>query len=63
MNEEIRFKHSVMDYDNEIKYCKKILASGITGEAQKYAEDCLKAAETQKKKLLQNKDKLLGNSH
>ena len=63
MNEEIRFKHAIMDYDNEIKYCKQILASGIIGEARKYAEDRLKEAKRQKKKLLQNKDKLLGNTH
>ena len=63
MNEEIRFTHAIMDYDNEIRYCKMILASGVTVETRKYAEDRLKEAERQKKKLLQNKDKLLGNSH
>ena len=63
MKEEIRFAHAIMDYDNEIKYCKQILVSGATGEARKYAEARLKEAKRQKKKLLQNKDKLLGNTH
>lgn len=60
MKEEIRFKNAVMEYDHEIKYCKKVLSSGATGDAQKHAQSRLEEAEKGKAKLLKNKDKLLG---
>ena len=63
MKEEIRFKHAIMDYDNEIEYCKKILASGVTEEDRKYIENRIRIAERYKKKLLLNKDKLIGKSN
>ena len=59
MKEEIRFKHAIMDYDYEIEYCKKNLASGVTGEERKGIEYRIKVAEKNKKKLLLNKDKLI----
>ena len=62
MNEEIRFKHAVMEYDHEIEYCKKILASDVTGEERKRVEERIKEAEKNKAKLLKNKNKLLGES-
>jgi hypothetical protein len=46
-----------MECDHEIKYCKKVLADGATGNAQKDAEMRLKEAEKNKKKLLNKKKK------
>lgn len=57
MKDEIRLKHAVMEYDHEIKYCKKVLANGATGDAQKDAQARLKEAEKNKKKLLEKKTK------
>ena len=60
MKEEIRFKHAIMEYDHAIKYCKEVLASGVTGDTLEYTKRQLEEAEKGKKKLLDNKDKLLG---
>ena len=57
MKDEIRLKHAVMEYDHEIKYCKKVLANGATGDAQKDAQARLKEAEKNKKQLLEKKAK------
>ena len=59
MNEEIRLEHAIMDYDNEIKCCKEVLASGVTGEDREHAEARLKDAEKWKKRLLKERDRLL----
>ena len=61
MKDEIRFMHAVMEYDHAIKHCKEVLASGVTGDAQKYTKKRLESFEKERKKLLENKDKLLGN--
>ena len=55
MKDEIRLKNAIMEYDHEIKFCKKVLANGATGDAQKDAQQRLKEAEKNKKKLLGNK--------
>lgn len=52
MKDETRLKHAVMEYDHEIKFCKKVLASGATGDAQKDAQSRLEKAEKNKKKLM-----------
>lgn len=57
MKDEIRLNHAIMECDHEIKYCKKVLADGATGNAQKDAEMRLKEAEKNKKKLLNKKKK------
>ena len=53
--DEIRFKHAVMEYDHEIEYCKKVLASGVTGDARKDAQARLEKAENDKEELLNKK--------
>ena len=60
MNEELRYKNTLLEYEHEIKYCKEVLASGVTGDAQKYAQLALEEAEKGKAYMLKNKDKLLG---
>ena len=55
MKDETRLKHAVMEYDHEIKYCEKVLASGATGDAQKDAQSRLEKAKKGKKKLLASK--------
>ena len=55
MKDEMRFKNAVFEYDCEIKYCKKVLASGATGDAQKDAKSRLEEAEKNKKKLVESK--------
>ena len=62
MKDKIRFNHAFMEYDHEIQYCKEVLESGVTGEVRKHVEDRIKAALENKKKLLQNKGKLLGTT-
>lgn len=57
MKDEIRLNHAITEYDHEIKYCKKVLADGATGNARKNAEMRLKEAEKNKKKLLDKKKK------
>ena len=52
MKDEIRFKHAIMEYDHEIKFCKEVLANGAKGDAKKHAEQRIKEAEEGKKKLL-----------
>ena len=59
MNEELRFKNTLMEYDHEIQYCKEVLASGVTGDALKDIQWRLEEAEKNKKKMLKDKDKLL----
>lgn len=53
MKDEIRLNHAIMEYDHEIKYCKKVLANGAVGDTQKDAKSRLKEAEKNKKKLLE----------
>lgn len=60
MKDEIRFNHAVMEYDHEIKFCKKVLASSATADDKKDAKMRIEEAEKNKAKLLKNKDKLLG---
>ena len=55
MKDEIRLKHAIMEYDNEIKFCKMVLENGATGDARKDAQNRIKEAEAGKKKLLGNK--------
>ena len=55
MKDEIRLMHAVMEYDHAIKYCKEVLASGVTGDALKYTKKQLEEAEKAKKKLLEKK--------
>ena len=52
MKNEIRFKHTIMEYDDEIKFCKKILVSDATADDKKYAKMRIEEAEKNKKKLL-----------
>ena len=59
MNEELRFKNTLLEYEHEIQYCEEVLASGATGDDRKHAQLRLEEAEKNKKKLLKDKDKLL----
>ena len=52
--DEIRFNHAVMEYDHAIKFCKEVLASGVTGETLEYTKKQLEEAEQGKKKLLES---------
>lgn len=56
MKDEIRYKHTLMEYDNEIKYCKKVISRGAKGEDLASAQQRLKRAEDGKKRLLAMKN-------
>ena len=49
MKNEIRFKHTIMEYDDEIKFCKKVLASDATADDKKYAKMRIEEAEKTRK--------------
>ena len=59
--EELRFRNTLLEYVHEIQYCKRVLASGVTGDALKDTQSRLEEAEKMQKKMLKDKDKLLGN--
>lgn len=52
MKDDIRYKHTLMEYDNEIKYCKNVISRGAKGENLANAQRRLKEAEDGKKRLL-----------
>lgn len=52
---DIQAKHTIMEYDNEIKYCKSVLKSGTTKENKDDAKKRLERAEKCKKKLEKDK--------
>lgn len=51
----IQAKHTIMEYDNEIKHCKSVLKSGTTKEDKDDAKKRLERAEKCKKKLEKDK--------
>lgn len=53
MKEEIRLRNTIMEYDHEIKHCKKVLSTGVTGDARKDAQMRLERAEKDKKKIIE----------
>lgn len=55
MKDEIRLRHAIMEYDNEIKFCREVLANGAKGDTLKYTKLRLEEAERNKKKLLESK--------
>ena len=52
---DIQAKHTIMEYDNEIKYCKSVLKSGTTKEDKDDAKKRLERAKKCKKKLEKDK--------
>ena len=51
----IQAKHTIMEYDNEIEYCKSVLKSSTTKEDKEDAKKRLERAEKCKKKLEKDK--------
>ena len=49
MKDEIRYKHALMEYDNEIKFCKNVISRGAKGEDLANAQQRLKEAEDGKR--------------
>ena len=53
--EELRFKHTLMEYEDDIKHCKEVLASGVTGDNLKYTLLRLKRSERERDKMLKSR--------
>lgn len=56
MKDDIRYKHALMEYDNEIKFCKNVISRGAKGKDLANAQQRLKEAEDDKKRLLAMKN-------
>lgn len=58
MSGDIRLKHAIMDYENEIKWCKEVLANSTGKDDLLSTQERLEIAEKELKKLLEiaNKD-------
>ena len=56
MKDDIRYKHALMECDDEIKFCKNVISRGAKGEDLANAQQRLKEAEDDKKRLLAMKN-------
>ena len=53
MSEDIRLKHAIMDYENEIKWCKEVLVNSTGKDDLSSTQERLDTAEKELKKLLE----------